>query len=350
MKKFFAFAFTTALFVACGDDNSSSANDDEVSKNEPTSSSNGTSSEDGWITTEAVDHFSFFDEEHLRYYFLDEECDYDPTTNTFKWVTEDYTGLFDKYGSSELDEQFGGDSLKLLIYHSFGYKISNDTLYECDYIGDACDTIEDATVYVGSSNSIFSTWECVGRIYDGKYSDIPSNYKTTLTLTPKQRTITTRSKKTGLSPEPFQYCGLIHELSFDDQKVERCYSDLRHIQNFSNDTTFIGNDMWILAKDPNKVVFSIDNHIFEISLNYTFEMNPTENITYTKKITYQGKTCTNWVKNFDITQEYCEATEHDMDLLKNEYSDIQRTFVDQLRSSSDNDDEFKDCLKQFNLK
>jgi hypothetical protein len=108
--------------------------------------------------------------------------------------------------------------------------------------------------------------------------------------------------------------------------------------------------MWILAKDPNKVVFSIDNHIFEISLNYTFEMNPTENITYTKKITYQGKTCTNWVKNFDITQEYCEATEHDMDLLKNEYSDIQRTFVDQLRSSSDNDDEFKDCLKQFNLK
>ena len=163
MKKLFAFLFSTALMVACGDDNSSSATDETSSsseeasiesssneeidssssetKNEPASSSSaleansskdkaessssevkeksssskGIISEDGWVTTVSTDNFSFFDEKHLRYYFLEEECDYDSTTNTFKWVAEDYMEAFNKYNSSELEEQFGGDSLKFLI-------------------------------------------------------------------------------------------------------------------------------------------------------------------------------------------------------------------------------------------
>ena len=392
MKKLFAFLFSTALMVACGDDNSSSATDETSSsseeasiesssneeidssssetKNEPTSSSSiqeanssddkaessssskGIISEDGWITTVSTDNFSFFDEKHLRYYFLEEECDYEATTNSFKWVTEDYTGVFNKYNSSELEEQFGGDSLKLLIYHSFGFKMSNDTLYECDYIGDACETIETATVYVGTSKSIFSTWECVGRIYNGEYSEIPSNYKITLTLAPQQRTITTRSKIKGSSytSEPRQYCGVIYDLFYDEQKEELCNDKLRNIQTLSTDTVFISNDMWIVAKDLNKADLSVNDQIFEVSFNHILEMDPTQISTFTNQITYQGTTCTWWQKSVEITQEYCENGDHSQDVVESEYSNIHRTFIKQLQGSSDNDNEFEECIKQFNLK
>ena len=400
MKKLFAFLFSTTLMVACGDDNSSSATDETSSsseetsiesssneeidssssetKNEPASSSSaleansssdkgespssevkekssssmGIFSEDGWITTVKIDNFSFFDEKYLRYYFLEEECDYDSTTNTFKWVTEDYTGVFNRYDRSILEDEFNGDSLKYMIWYSFGYKMSNDTLYECDYIGDACETIETATVYVGTSKSIFSTWECVGRIYKGEYSEIPSNYKITLTLAPQQRTITTRSKIKGskYTPEPRQYCGVIYDLFNDEQREELCNNKLQNIQALSTDTVFISNDMWILAKDLDKADLSINDQIFEVSFNHILEMNPTQISTFTKKITYQGSTCTWWQKNVEITQEYCENGDHSQDVVESEYSNIHRTFIKQLQGSSDNDNEFEECTKQFNLK
>lgn len=400
MKKLFAFLFSTALMVACGDDNSSSATDETSSsseeasiesssneeidssssetKNEPASSSSaleansskdkaessssevkeksssskGIISEDGWITTVKIDNFSFFDEKYLRYYFLEEECDYDSTTNTFKWVTEDYTGVFNRYDRSILEDEFNGDSLKYMIWYSFGFKISNDTLYECDYIGDACETIETATVYVGTSKSIFSTWESVGRIYKGEYSEIPSNYKITLTLAPQQRTITTRSKIKGskYTPEPRQYCGVIYDLFNDEQKEELCNDQLRNIQTLSTDTVFISNDMWILAKDLDKADLSVNDQIFEVSFNHILEMGPTQISTFTNQITYQGTTCTWWQKNVEITQEYCENGDHSQDVIESEYSNIHRTFIKQLQGSNDNDNEFEECIKQFNLK
>jgi len=401
MKKLFAFLFSTTLIIACGDDNSSSANDNELSSSseevaiesssdekivssssekkeeqnssssvqeansssdkgespssevkEKSSSSKGIISEDGWITTVKIDNFSFFDEKYLRYYFLEEECDYDSTTNTFKWVTEDYTGVFNRYDRSILEDEFNGDSLKYMIWYSFGFKISNDTLYECDYIGDACETIETATVYVGTSKSIFSTWECVGRIYKGEYSEIPSNYKITLTLSPQQRTITTRSKIKGskYTPEPRQYCGVIYDLFNDEQKEELCNDQLRNIQTLPTDTVFISNDMWILAKDLDKADLSVNDQIFEVSFNHILEMGPTQISTFTNQITYQGTTCTWWQKNVEITQEYCENGDHSQDVVESEYSNIHRTFIKQLQGSSDNDNEFEECTKQFNLK
>ena len=400
MKKLFASLFSTALMVACGDDNSSSATGETSSsseeasiesssneeidssssetKNEPASSSSaleansskdkaessssevkeksssskGIISEDGWITTVKIDNFSFFDEKYLRYYFLEEECDYDSTTNTFKWVTEDYTGVFNRYDRSILEDEFNGDSLKYMIWYSFGFKISNDTLYECDYIGDACETIETATVYVGTSKSIFSTWECVGRIYKGEYSEIPSNYKITLTLAPQQRTITTRSKIKGskYTPEPRQYCGVIYDLFNDEQREELCNNKLQNIQALSTDTVFISNDMWILAKDLDKADLSVNDQIFEVSFNHILEMDPTQISTFTNQITYQGTTCTWWQKNVEITQEYCENGDHSQDVIESEYSNIHRTFIKQLQGSSDNDNEFEECIKQFNLK
>ena len=90
MKKTFAFLFITLMLAACSEDNSTDA-----------FGNNGSSSiespSDNWITIEKTDHFSFFDEKHLRYYFLEEECDYDSATNSFKWVTENYTNFLDRY-------------------------------------------------------------------------------------------------------------------------------------------------------------------------------------------------------------------------------------------------------------
>lgn len=401
MNKLFPLIVIPLFMLACGDDKSSSASDDELSSSseeasiesssdeeivssssekkenqnssssvqeansssdkgessssevkEKSSSSMDIISEDGWITTVKIDNFSFFDEKYLRYYFLEEECDYDSTTNTFKWVTEDYTGVFNRYDRSILEDKFNGDSLKYMIWHSFGFKISNDTLYECDYIGDACETIETATVYVGTSKSIFSTWECVGRIYKGEYSEIPSNYKITLTLAPQQRTITTRSKIKGskYTPEPRQYCGVIYDLFNDEQREELCNNKLQNIQALPTDTVFISNDMWILAKDLDKADLSVNDQIFEVSFNHILEMDPTQISTFTNQITYQGTTCTWWQKNVEITQEYCENGDHSQDVVESEYSNIHRTFIKQLQGSSDNDNEFEECIKQFNLK
>ncbi len=362
MNKLFPLILIPMLMVACGDDKSSSANDDEFSSseessvsssseenNEPTSSSN--ISDDNWITTVDVDNFSFFDEKYLRYYFLEEECDYDTTTNSFKWYTEDYTGVY-KYDELVLEAGYNNDSLKYMIFNSFGYKMSNDTLYECDYIGDACDTIKAATLYIGSSKSIFSTWECVGRIYQGEFTEIPSNYKITLELTPKQKTITTRTKITGSSytPEPVQYCSVIYNLFNDGQKEELCNDYLRNIKKLSADTTFIDSDMWIVAKDHNKADLSINNKILEISMEHTLEMNPSQISTFTTKITYQESTCTLWQKNIELTQEYCENGDHSQDDVGSDYSNIHRDFVKQLYGSSSNNEEFEECLKQFNLK
>ena len=393
MNKFFPLILIPMFMLACGDDKSSSAADEVSSSSEETifssseeeieSSSEGNAvssssenkaestsssseaeesseakdksssskeiiSEDGWITIEKIDHFSFFDEEHLRYYFLEEECDYDSTTNTFKWVTEDYTGVFNRYDRSILEDEFNGDSLKYMIWYSFGYKMSNDTLYECDYIGDACDTIKTATVYIGSSKSIFSTWECVGRIYHGEYSEIPDSYKITLTLTPKQSTTRT-SYLTKTSTYPTEYCRLIYDLFKDEEKEKLCEDYFRNIDQITADTAFISNDIWLVAKDSNIVYVSVNNQIFETDISQTLDMRPSQYSLSTQKVTYQGITCTYWNKNVDITQQYCEEGNPDLDLVRNDYSNIHHKDVPMLRGYSENSNEFEECIKQFNL-
>ena len=407
MKKILVSLFTATLLAACGDDNSSSATDDISSSSEETtlsssveetsvesssdneinssssekkneqkssssrqkasSSSNNTTSssleakeksssskefisDDNWITTVKINHFSFFDEKNMRYYLLDDECDYDSSTGKFIWVTENYTGVFDKYDSALLQSEYNGDSLKYMIDHSYGFKISNDTLYECDYYGNACDTIENAYVYVGTSKSIFSTWEFVGRIYEGVYTPKQPYFKITLILEPNQRTVRTSYRNLNEIYEPYEYCYLIYKLFEDESKEETCFNYFKKNQQPSSDTLLIDNDLRIVQKNPTAANILIGNKNFEVNITYTIDTQPTTYIVQTKNISYQGTTCTSWYKNLDITQEYCEATEHDMDFLKKDYSNIHHAFVNQLLSYSDNDDEFEECIKQFNLK
>jgi hypothetical protein len=342
MKKTFAFLFITLMLAACSEDNSTDAFENN-------GSSSVESQSDNWITIEKTDHFSFFDEKHLRYYFLEEECDYDSATNSFKWVTENYTSFLDRYEVSptSFQSEYGGDTLKFMIDHSFGFKMSNDTLYECDYIGNECDA---ASVFVGKSKSIFSTWELVGSIRNGTFVTKPSNYKTTLILEPTQRTIKSSFKDIYKLYGPGEYCYQIYQIFGDESKEKLCRNYFNENQEVPSDTVFIANDLWFLQKDSNTVNISVDGKTIEINITLSAGMQPTQYTNSIIKVSYQGITCTNWNKNLDITQEYCEAAEHDMDFLTKEYSHIHRTFVDQLLSYSDNDDEFNECIKQFNLK
>ena len=342
MKKILAFIAATMLMTACNEDNSTDA-----------FGNNGSSSiespSDNWIAIEKTDHFSFFDEKHLRYYFLEEECDYDSATNSFKWVTENYTSFLDRYEVSptSFQSEYGGDTLKFMIDHSFGFKMSNDTLYECDYIGNECDA---ASVFVGKSKSIFSTWELVGSIRNGTFVTKPSNYKTTLILEPTQRTIKSSFKDIYKLYGPGENCYHIYQIFGDESKEKLCRNYFNESQDVPSDTAFIASGLWFVQKDSNTVNISVDGKIIEINTTLSVGMQPTQYTNSIVKVSYQGITCTNWNKNLDITQEYCEAAEHDMDFLTKEYSHIHRTFVNQLLSYSDNDDEFNECVKQFNLK
>ena len=342
MRKHLAFIAMALLIIACNEDNSTDA-----------FGNNGSSSieipSDNWIAIEKTDHFSFFDEKHLRYYFLEEECDYDSATNSFKWVTENYTSFLDRYEVSptSFQSEYGGDTLKFMIDHSFGFKMSNDTLYECDYIGNECDA---ASVFVGKSKSIFSTWELVGSIRNGTFVTKPSNYKTTLILEPTQRTIKSSFKDIYKLYGPGENCYHIYQIFGDESKEKLCRNYFNESQDIPSDTAFIASGLWFVQKDSNTVNISVDGKIIEINTTLSVGMQPTQYTNSIVKVSYQGITCTNWNKNLDITQEYCEAAEHDMDFLTKEYSHIHRTFVNQLLSYSDNDDEFNECVKQFNLK
>ena len=342
MRKHLAFIAMALLIIACSEDNSTDA-----------FGNNGSSSiespSDNWIAIEKTDHFSFFDEKHLRYYFLEEECDYDSATNSFKWVTENYTSFLDRYEVSptSFQSEYGGDTLKFMIDHSFGFKMSNDTLYECDYIGNECDA---ASVFVGKSKSIFSTWELVGSIRNGTFVTKPSNYKTTLILEPTQRTIKSSFKDIYKLYGPGENCYHIYQIFGDESKEKLCRNYFNESQDVPSDTAFIASGLWFVQKDSNTVNISVDGKIIEINTTLSVGMQPTQYTNSIVKVSYQGITCTNWNKNLDITQEYCEAAEHDMDFLTKEYSHIHRTFVNQLLSYSDNDDEFNECVKQFNLK
>lgn len=407
MKKILVSLFTATLLAACGDDNSSSATDDISSSSEETtlsssveetsvesssdneinssssekkneqksssssqkasSSSNNTTSssleakeksssskefisDDNWITTVKINHFSFFDEKNMRYYLLDDECDYDSSTGKFIWVAENYTGVFDKYDSALLQSEYNGDSLQYMIDHSLGFKISNDTLYECHYYGNACDTIENAHVYVGTSKSIFSTWEFVGQIYEGVYTPKQPHFKITLILEPTQRIERTSYKNINEIYEPNEYCYLIYKLLEDESKEEACLNYFKENQQPSSDTLLIDNDLRIVQKNPTAANILIGNKNFEVNITYTIDMRPTAYTATTRNISYQGTTCTSWYKSLDITQQYCEDNKPDLVFFRNDYSNILETFVDKLVGYSDNNDEFKECIKQFNLK
>ena len=134
------------------------------------------------------------------------------------------------------------------------------------------------------------------------------------------------------------------------EKENLCDDYFRNIDQITADTAFISNDIWLVAKDSNIVYVSVNNQIFETDISQTLDMRPSQYSLSTQKVTYQGITCTYWNKNVDITQQYCEEGNPDLDLVRNDYSNIHHKDVPMLRGYSENSNEFEECIKQFNLK
>ena len=86
MKKFFALATLAALFIACGDDNSSSPTDTETSMSKSSKKNDNNSS----VSTDFGEGYTYaiaqrYDEATGIMYQRIETCNYHPSTKTFAW-------------------------------------------------------------------------------------------------------------------------------------------------------------------------------------------------------------------------------------------------------------------------
>ena len=266
MKKLFAFAISTALFVACGDDNSSSApeeisssseetilsssaeksissssvkeqakesssstevnsSDDKtessssVTQEESSSSSeqNSSSSESTSLTIEITQPLSYVDTTNKRYYYLNNYCALDHENDKYVWVDGDSVkGIVDY----KLEDYYSSQNRTGYTYLS--YKISNNTLYKCISRDGSCDNPMDhyTDLYIhdiSDSSSIFGTWTFIGQNDPLTGLKQNNNLKKTITISPEK--IVTQEI---YSQDPFdnaiEHCGTINMVvsAYDD--------------------------------------------------------------------------------------------------------------------------------------
>ena len=368
MKKFLTLIAATILFIACGDDNPSSPlNKTEssgiYSSSDIANSSSSESINDGkriisW--TQSRD-FSFLDTIHLRYYHLDYDCIYNESTNSFSWVSDKYIGIVD------IDTLFKKDSYS--GHSSFGYMLSNDTLYECDYIAAKCDNVsemEAATVYTGSSKSLLGTWNYVGRIKDGIFYTEENFSNVEMTITAKG---TTEKISYIHETEPLFYsnhfCNFIYDL-FDEEQgyahSKLCYNYFNeitkqdgiytHFNKEANthesipDTVKLGDNYWVTAVNDNEIILFVEDMTLKVNYNEDILENP---ITMTADMTVSNgeKSCEHHSTQTRMTKEFCEAASYDPSKIALDHCNATGKDEKILKSYSDNDNEFRQCIKQF---
>ncbi len=395
MKKLFAFAFTTVLFVACGDENSSSAADETSSSSEesviesssseeilssstneiassssegittessssaevnssdakPTSSSatevssssEGTSSSAQSSSSESSDNpsdwyydltrpLAYIDTTNKRYNYTDGYCSVED--KKYKWVPKsEPKGIVD-YELSDYRDKTQYDETKLEFV---GYKLSNDTLYECTSYTNDCSDPQDASVYVGNSSSIFGTWNSVGYIDDGQMHLI-SGQKVRLEISPESFKI-----HVSLTMPPFYYtylhCSLINKIISDNNFIKLCEEKFEHI-DYPNttvpDTVHLTDKIWVARFGDDGVITSVDGKIIES--HYSYKVNP---VTVLKEldqtVKYNDAECTLSTKQIDImTKETCENLDPAMFYYDNPF-DI------------NNNRDFNNCIAQYDI-
>ena len=353
MKKFFAFIAATAMVIACSDSN-------------PTDAFENTSSAKGNENTQRMNwtenrYYSFIDTTHLKYYHLHTDCILDETTNKFSWISDEYKGFVNIDTMSRESRNWHG---------FFSYKLSNDTLYECDYNGEECtdmSQVKAANVFTGSSKSLFGKWNYVGRIYEGTYIENEQPVNIEMTITP---TGTTEKYSYEYEVKPLFYsnnfCGLLHDLFYKRNDLGNSCHDYfknigKHKGNYSHynpqtrdfetipDTVKLEENFWITSTAFDEVLISIDNMIFNVKYQESIIPEP---LTYerNKMITYNGITCQNSSKNLNrLSKEVCEASTVEKTATYEEYCEITGKTEKFFKKNDNNNEEFYECIKQFNL-
>ena len=352
MKKLLAFIATTLLIIACSDSN-------PTNSFENTSSGKNSENTQRMIWTENR-YYYFIDTTHLRYYHLDHYCILNESTNKFSWITNDYIGFVDTDTMFRESNNLG----------FFSYKLSNDTLYECDYNGAECNDITQisaASVFTGSSKSLFGTWHYVGRIYKGAFIENEEPFSMEMTITP---TGTTEKYTYDYEPKPLFYsnyfCELLYNLFRKRYDLANSCHDYfgnigKHNGKYSYyntqtrtfetipDTAKLGENFWITSIAFDEVVISVDNMIFNVKYQESIIPDPLT-IEQNKTITYNGITCQNHSKNLDhLSKEICEASSIETSVTYEEYCHITGKEEKQLEKYVNNNEEFNECIKKFNL-
>lgn len=370
MKKILAFITTTLLIIACGDDNSTSPFEKSTSLSSKvsyssdavqSSSSTETNANSQRITWTQTREYSFIDTTHLRYYHLDHDCIYNESSKSFSWLTDRYLGIVD------IDTLYPAS--KNSGHGSFGYKLSNDTLYECDYIDDKCDNMSltmAASVYTGSSKSIFGTWNYVGRIYEGRFLKDEDNINVEMTITP---TGTTEKIIYNIENTPLYYstnfCGVLYDLFYEKFELENsCYDYFKRIEKHDGtfslfntetntyeaipDTVKFNENFWVTSSTSDEVIIFVENKIISVKFKQTFYNDPII-LEQNAIVTYNNISCQKTVKQLNkLTKEICEEASIENSIINEEHSNITgRTEKILSTKLIDNKTEYKQCINQF---
>ena len=351
MRKLLAFITTTLLIIACSEENPTDAlgNTSSVPSNAQR------------ITWTENRYYSFIDTTHLKYYHLHTYCILNESTSKFSWISDDYQGFVNLDTISRESPNWHG---------FFSYKLSNDTLYECDYNGDECTDmtqIKAANVFTGSSKSLFGTWHYVGRIYEGAYIENEEPASIEMTITP---TGTTEKYTYDYEARPLYYsnyfCGLFYSL-FEERndlgnschdyfgnigkhngKYSRYNSQTRTYESIP-DTVMLLDNFWITSIAFDEVLVSIDDMLFNIKYQEN-TMNYPITVERDLTINYNGMSCQKKTKDGKkLSKEVCEASSIETSVTYDDYCDLTGKTEKLLKRSFNNNDEFFQCIKQFNL-
>lgn len=372
MKKISSLLFTAIALIACSEDNPTSISEGPVSSSSEdtiyssdiatSSSSEKTDSDKRILSWTQTREFAFLDTIHLRYYHLEHDCIYKESSNSFSWETGKYLGFVD------IDTLYEKDNYD---YSSFGYMLSNDTLYECDYIAAECNDVSKmsaASVYTSSSKSLFGTWNYVGRIYDGMFFVEEDYANVEMTITP---TGTTEKITYVHDPAPLYYtnnfCSIVYDLFDEADELENACFDYfgaikkhngkyeRYIKETNTyesipDTVKLGDNYWVTAINANEIILFVNGTNLNVKYNQDMLENP---ITMKRDMTVSNgeKTCEYHSTQINqITKEICEAATYDSSKVISDYSNITGKEEKMLSSSLNNNYEFRQCIKQLSKK
>jgi len=390
MKKICAFAISSVLFIACGDDNPSFAPGDQSSgetelsssfersaqsssskeetkessssakvnssddknisssskKQESSSSATDVSSssvetssesksEPATLTYEISQPLSYVDTTNKRYYYLKDYCALDHENDKYVWVDGDAVKGVVEYA---LEDYYNRQNTSGYMYLS--YKISNDTLYKCIPYNGSCENPmkEFTEIYVGKSVSIFGTWTFVAENDPLTGLKQNNNPQKTITITP-EKIVTQETFFQDPIYNAVEHCATIHMVvdAYNDY-YKPCVDEFKQAKDAATtpDTVRFSDNYWIAKNDNGGLTSFLNGKVFESRYTLAFDEN-TNRKTLTKTAIYNGIECSYITSEIEyVTKETCNILNP-------------ADFGHDDRFETANYSEFKECIKQFDL-
>jgi len=339
MKKLLSFLFASLVIIACSDENPSSGFEDTGKQQDIDKQAS---------YTESYRYFDFLDTTHLRYGWSGSSkspCQFNPETETYSWVDLGNSLFVNLDTAPKLCE---GPSK---YWGTFGFHLSNDTLYECTGHSDPCEDPAhgdgEAVVYTGSSKSLFGTWIYKGRYIDGIFKE--NSYGMELVITPtyllnKYYYDFNNTPVYGyvhicepldiLYPQDtlFSQCRHYYSNVFKHNSKYMHYNSLTEIFEDVPDTVHFSEKFWVTTTNKDVTIF-INSNLIQVSYDMILYKKRTESKT---TVSINGNQCT-FINN--------QAHNQDKEVCENGTIDGE---APELFNYS-NKDEYQNCLKNLQL-